>query len=115
MGKIFSLHEYELKPDIDTTSFEQAILTAREQGLLHLPGLETSQFLRGIKGKRQGRYATLWMYSDRRAWEAVWGSADHPIARGDYPENWKIWEASVLAPFLNQDPDKITYTVYESF
>ena len=38
---------------------------------------------------------------------------DAPRSAAEYPESWKIWENTVLAPFLTQDPDTIRFTSYE--
>jgi hypothetical protein len=53
------------------------------------------------------------MYEDRQAWERLWGTPDRPRARAEYPEAWRLWEDEVLAPFLNQEPDRIEFTTYE--
>ena len=29
------------------------------------------------------------------------------------PDNWKVWEREILAPFLAEDPDAIRFTTYE--
>lgn len=112
MTRIISIHEYELKPDVDEQLFEKAIERARSRGLLRLPGLIGFHFLKGIRGGRKNRYAAVWIYENRQAWENLWGQADRPIDREDYPENWKEWEEKVLSPFLAGDPDKITFTSY---
>jgi len=36
----------------------------------------------------------------REAWERIWGTAEHPVRKEDYPENWKIWEEEILMPFI---------------
>jgi hypothetical protein len=38
MGRIVSIHEYNLKPGINGEQFEQAIHDAEARGLLKLPG-----------------------------------------------------------------------------
>jgi hypothetical protein len=113
MSRIISIHEYSLKPDVDKKVFENAVLRAHESGLFDFPGLEGYRFVKGIKGYRSGRYATIWRYESREAWEKLWGTLDQPLAREEYPERWKIWENKVLKPFLKQDPDAINYTAYE--
>ena len=112
MTRIISIHEYELKPDVDEQLFEEAIKRARSRGLLRLPGLIGVRFLKGIRGARKNCYAAVWIYEDQDAWEVLWGPPGHPIAQADYPENWKEWENTVLSPFLAGDPDKITFTSY---
>ena len=113
MPEVISVHEYVLKPEADPAAFEAAIQAARERGLLRLPGLVDYHFLRGIRGTRRDQYTAIWIYESRAAWEALWGPVDAPRSKEDYPESWKIWEDEVLAPFLDQDPDKISYTSYE--
>ncbi len=113
MSKIISIHEYNLKPEVEGEQFERAILNARERRLLRLPGLVEHYFIKGIRGLRRGKYGTIWVYESREAWEKIWGTGALPRKKRGYPGNWKIWEEEVLAPFLSQDPDKIDFTVYE--
>ncbi len=47
MGRIISIHEYDLKPGIDLQQFEQALHDAEARGLLRLPGL-----VGGLEGLR---------------------------------------------------------------
>ena len=63
------------------------------------------RFLKGIKGSRRGKYAAIWVYESRAAWEKLWGTPDRPVKKEDYSENWKAWEDETLAPFLTCDPD----------
>lgn len=113
--KVISIHHYTLKPSADADEFEHAIIIAREGGLLELPGLEAFHFLKGIRGERRGSYAAIWIYASQEAWEALWGPVGSPKPKEDYPQNWKVWEDQVLAPFLSEEPDRITYTSYEEF
>ncbi len=113
MPRIISIHEYVLRDEVDAAAFEAALREARERGLFQLPGLERFHFLRGIRGDRRGRYAAVWVYESRDAWEALWGPVDAPATKADYPETWKVWEDEVLAPFLAGDPDRITFTSYQ--
>lgn len=115
MTRVVSIHEYALKPEVDEQQFEQAIREARQRGLLQLPGLQQHHFLRGIRGAQRGGYAAIWVYDSRESWETLWGPVSHPHAKRDYPENWKIWEDEVLAPFLGDDPNKIRFSAYEEF
>src|SRR5437879_998118 len=110
MARVVSVHEYELKLGIDPASFEQAVRAAKARGLFRLPGLVGHHFLRGIKGDRQGRYAAVWIYESREAWQRLWGTPGEPRRFPDYPENWRIWEAEVLAPLLSEIPDAIAFT-----
>ena len=113
MSKIISVHEYSLRSDVLEEHFEQAILKAREDGLLSLPGLEACYFAKGIKGARGDHYIALWVYENREAWEKLWGTIDDLIPSEEYPIKWRIWERQVLAPFLDRDPDLIEYGSYQ--
>lgn len=113
MSKIVSIHEYHLKPGVEAERFERAIGRASQRGLFGLPGLVEHRFLKGMRGSRRGEYAALWVYESRAAWERLWGPANRPRPKHEYPENWKIWENEVLAPFLDRDPDRIRFTAYE--
>ncbi len=111
--KIFAIHEYVLKPGVVEHEFERAIRAAEEGGLLQLPGLLDHYFMKGLKGDRKGYYAAIWVFESRGAWESLWGTPDHPVGKEDFPANWKVWEDQVLAPFLDRDPNTITFTDYE--
>ncbi len=113
MARIISVHEYVLKAGADEALFEDAIQRARSDHLLSLPGLVQYYFIKGIKGARRNSYTAIWVFESRDAWERLWGPPDHPIPREGYPENWKVWEDQVLAPFLEEDPDSIRFTSYE--
>jgi|Deesub1362A_J573_1020465.scaffolds.fasta_scaffold01553_2 hypothetical protein len=113
MAPLISLHEYELRPEVPPAAFEGALREAVARGLFELPGLQGFHFLRGIKGARRGRYAALWIYKNREAWEEIWGPVDRPKPREEFPPAWRIWEDEILAPLLAQDPHSITYTAYE--
>jgi hypothetical protein len=113
MKKVISVHEYALKPGVDPLQFERAVLDARASGLLDLPGLEDCYLLKGMRGTRRGAYTAIWVYESKAAWEALWGPEGKPLPKAQYPHNWKIWEDQVLAPFLEQDPDKIAFTSYQ--
>jgi hypothetical protein len=115
MGKIISIHEYELKKGVDPKRFEYAILHARREELLRLPGLTEQYFIRGIRGNRRGRYGAVWVYDGLQSWEALWGPLGQPRAPEEYPANWKKWEHEDLAPYLTQDPDTIRFTSYQAF
>lgn len=113
MPKVISIHEYLLKPEANPAQFERAIQAARQSGLLQLPGLVNFYLLKGLKGTRRKQYAAIWIYESREAWEDLWGTPENPLEKTDYPVNWKQWEDQILAPFLIQDPDRITFTAYE--
>ena len=113
MSKVICIHEYILKPDVSEQRFVEAILSAKERGLLRLPGLVDYYLVKGIRGFRNDCYAAVWIYESKEAWESLWGPRDKPINKTDYPKNWKVWEDDVLSPFLDQDPDKIKFTSYQ--
>ena len=112
MSRIISVHEYDLKHGASGQLFENAILKARERGLLSLPGLVDCHLVKGIRGFRNGFYASVCAYESREAWERLWGPIDKPLSKAYYPENWKVWEDEVLSPFLDREPDKIRFTSY---
>lgn len=112
MSRIVSIHEYELKPEADPAAFEAAVGHARDRELLALSGLVDYYLLKGLKGARTDRYAAVWIYENRAAWEALWGPPDNPVDKEDYPNAWQTWEDEVLAPFLDRDPDTIRFTSY---
>jgi hypothetical protein len=115
MPHIISIHEYVLRPGVEPQQFEQALASAHTRGLLQLPGLVAYHFVKGLRGERRGGYAAVWVYDSRAAWERLWGAPESPRTQDEYPDNWRQWEEEVLAPFLSQDPDRITFTAYEAF
>jgi len=115
MAKVISIHEYKLKSGISSEQFENAVENARSRGLFDLPGMMGYHFLKHIRGTRKVEYAAIWIYEDRDSWEKLWGKADNPIKKENYPQKWKIWENEILAPLLTQNPDHIFYAAYEEF
>lgn len=113
MARVVSIHEYDLKPDVDESDFERALREAERRGLLALPGLVEHRFLKGIKGARRGAYAAVWVFESRAVWEELWGLPDASRPFAEYPATWKIWESEVLARFLDRNPDTIRFTSYE--
>lgn len=113
MGKVVSIHEYVLKPEVSPATFKTAIREAQRRGLLTLPGLVSYHFVTGIKGTRAHQFSAIWIYESRSAWEALWGTVDKPKRKHEYPKNWQDWEDAILAPLLTQDPDTITFNSYE--
>jgi hypothetical protein len=112
VSKIISVHEYVLKPNVDSDHFEQAIKDAKDNKVLALSGLESITFVKGIRGDRYNHYAAIWIYESEEAWANLWGPVDQPRPKKDYPPKWKIWENEILAPFIDRDPDLITFTTY---
>jgi hypothetical protein len=112
VGKVISVHEYELRAGVADADFERALRDAEQRRLFDLPGLVGHHFVKGLKGARRGGYAAIWIYESRQAWEQLWGTPHAPRPAADYPEKWKIWENVILAPLLAQDPDTIRFTSY---
>ena len=102
-------------PNSEGVDFENAVQEAHRPGLLQFAGLEEFHFVRGIRGAQGGCYGTIWIYEGNETLEMLWGSVVKPLSRRDYPEKWKIWEQKALSQFLEDDPDKIRFTVYEEF
>ena len=113
MTRVVSVHEYELRPGVKPADFERALGDAERRGLFDLPGLSEHHFLRGLKGARRGRYAAVWIFDSREAWEKLWGPPGAPLPPAQYPQKWQVWENEILAPLLAQDPDTIRFTSYE--
>jgi hypothetical protein len=113
MGKMISIHHYLLKQGVTMQDFQDTIRRARSLQLFDLPGLERYHFLYGVKGAEQGRWAAVWTYSSRTAWEHLWGTVSKPKMRDQYPEKWRRWEDDLLAPLLEGQPDSVMFTAYE--
>ena len=113
MSRVISIHEYILKKRVTCEQFEKAIEKARNQELFNLPGLTAHYFLKYIRGSRKVKYAAIWIYQDRKSWEKLWGPAEKPVKKENYPVKWKIWENDILEPLLAQDPNRIYYTAFE--
>lgn len=109
---IISVHEYKLKPNVDRTKFERALHDAKERGLFDLPGMKDYHLLKGIRGTRKNMYTAIWIYESEKAWADIWGPVGDPVSKENFPEEWKIWEDEILAPFLSEDPNMINFTSY---
>ena len=96
MSRVVSVHEYKLKPGVNALAFESAYRKAKADGLFNLPGLVESYLVRGIKGKRRGAYAAIWVYASQEMWERNWGAVGSPVKPGDYPTSWLTWENEIL-------------------
>jgi hypothetical protein len=111
---VVSIHHYELAESADRSDFRDAVSEAVSRGLFEaIPGLVEFRIGHGIKGARTGKFAAVWIYEDTAAWVDVWGPADDPVPKSDYPDPWRTWEDELLAPVLADDPDRIEYTSYE--
>lgn len=110
---IVSIHHYELAESTTPDEFDAAVHEAAQRGLFDLPGLVDWRFLRGLRGSREGRFAAMWVYEDRQAWQALWGPVDDPASKDDYPDEWRTWEDEILAPLITEDPDEIVHTAFE--
>src|SRR5262245_18238863 len=98
MGRVVSIHEYELKPGTNIEQFEQVLRDAEARGLLQLPGLVAHYFVKGAKGVRRGGYAAVWIYESREAWEHIWGTPEHPRLPEEYPDTWRGLGARTSRP-----------------
>jgi hypothetical protein len=113
MPRVISIHEYDLKPNMDGAAFERAIRNAEQRGLFALDGLVEWHFLKGVKGARCGAYTAIWIFESREAWEKLWGTLEAPRQPAEYPKSWTVWENEILMPLLTQHPDAIRFTSYE--
>ncbi len=112
MGRIFSVHEYDLRDGVTEAEFESALFSGEANGLLSIPGLTSHHFVRGVRGDRSGRYGAVWIYEDRVAWERMWGQAGQPTPPGRHPAGWRRWE-KILSTLLDRPADAIHFTAYE--
>jgi hypothetical protein len=112
MGRIFSIHEYDLRDETRAAEFEQALARAEASGTLEIPGMTSHHFVRGIKGHREGRYAAIWVYESRSAWEEIWGAPGQPFSPERYPAGWRRWE-EILAAHLDRPAEAIRFSAYE--
>ncbi len=69
-----------------------------------LPGLMEHHFLKGIKGAQGGQYVAVWGTPGSRL---IIRAQSRIIRRA--PQQWE----QLLAPFLDQEPDRIEFTAYE--
>lgn len=113
MARVISVHEYELRRDVEPADFEAAIRAARERGLFDLPGLVDVRFARALRATRRQAYAAIWTYESREAWEALWGPPNQPAPRDAHPGVWQEWENGILAQLLDRRPDTINFAAYE--
>ena len=112
MGRIFSIHEYDLRSDVEGADFERELRQGGAGGILQIPGLVSHQFGRGVKGARLGGHAALWIYESRDAWERLWGPPERPLPPEAYPPDWRRWE-EILSPFLAVPAHTVRFTAYE--
>jgi hypothetical protein len=103
---IFSLHEHELKPDVDSALYEKEVSETLQN--LKIYGLLKAYLLKGFKGERVNRYAVLWVFENAEVIEENFGTVDNP----KWPEQWLYYENQVLARYLTCHPDKIHFTAY---
>lgn len=105
--KVYTVHEHNLRSSADRAAYETAIGQAIQE--LRIPGLLHAYHLKAFKGKRQGAYAVLWIYENRDAIIQNFGTPENP----KWPEAWLHYENEVLAPFIDEHPDKIRFSAYE--
>lgn len=103
---IYSLHEHELRPDVDLEQYEEEVAAAIAQ--IDIPGLLHAYHLKGFKGERDGRYGVLWIFDSEESIVENFGTPNNP----KMPAVWKHYENDVLSKFLDRHPDTIDYTDY---
>ena len=113
MGRIISIHEYDLKPEVDMSQFESTFRDAEARGLLQLPGLVAHHFVKGAKGVRRGAYAALWIYESREAWERLWAPPSIPGPRESIRTAGGSGRRSFLLPFSRTTRTVFRFTSYE--
>ncbi|MEM7032175.1 MAG: hypothetical protein AAF629_21670 [Chloroflexota bacterium] len=104
---IFSLHEHELRPDIDEEVYKRDVATAIAK--LRVPGLKKAYHVQGFKGKREQKYGVLWIFESEAAIVANFGTPENP----KWPEDWLHYENDILAKYLDRHPDTIDFTAYQ--
>lgn len=103
---IFSLHEHELRPDVDVEQYESEVAAAIAQ--IKIPGLLHAYHVKGFKGMRDGRYGVLWVFEKEESIVENFGTPDDP----KWPDSWLHYENDVLAKFLDRHPDSVNFTSY---
>jgi hypothetical protein len=109
MRRIFAIHEYELRHDIDSQEFESVLKNTLLSKELDMPGLESRHLLKGYKGERKSKYSVLWIFKSQEALEELFGIEEKP-KRG--PVNFVNFEDNILSKFLDRPADKIVFTDY---
>ena len=109
MSRIFAIHEYELRHDIDSQDFESVLKNTLLSKELDMPGLESRHLLKGYKGERKSKYSVLWIFKSQEALEELFGIEEKP-KRG--PVNFVNFEDNILNKFLDRPADKIVFTDY---
>lgn len=103
---ICAIHEHELRPEVDVTSYEREVAAAIAQ--MRIPGLRQVFHLKGWRGARAGRYAVLWIFASMAALEENFGTAE----QRRWPPDWADYENTILTRYLDRHPDTIVYTDY---
>lgn len=109
MRRIFAIHEYELRHDIDSQQFESVLKDTILSKELDMPGLESRHLLKGYKGERKNKYSVLWVFKSQEELEELFGTEEKP-KRG--PANFVNFEDNILSTFLDRPADKIIFTDY---
>jgi heme-degrading monooxygenase HmoA len=76
--RIFAIHEYELRGNIDDEEFESVLKSTLLSPELDMPGPESRHLLKGYKGEREGKYLVLWIFESQEALEELFGTQDRP-------------------------------------
>ena len=105
--RVYAIHEHNLKASADRSAYEAAIGRAIQE--LRIPGLLHGRHLKAFKEKREGEYTVLWVFENKEAIEQNFGTPENP----KWPEAWLWYENELLAPYIEEHPDKISFTDYE--
>lgn len=103
---IYAMHEHELRSGVDITGYENDVAAALQQ--MKVSGLLQAVHLKGFHGKRNNRYAVLWIFENAEALTLNFGTPE----QRKFPDDWLHYENVILARYLDRDPDTIDYTDY---
>jgi len=73
MGRIISIHEYDLKPGLTSSSLSKPCATLKH-GVAPAPRARGSLFCQRGERCPPRAYAALWIYESREAWERLWAA-----------------------------------------
>jgi hypothetical protein len=108
MPKVFGYHEFDLREGADEKEFEEDI--SKSIAEIKLPGLIDKFFVKGVRGKRRGKYAVIWVFESLEAIESLWGTEDDPKPG---PDIFLDYEEKVLGPYIDRPAQQIVWSDYE--
>ena len=103
---IFSLHEHELKPDVDEEAYKRDVAEAINR--LRVPGLLKAYHVQGFKGVRDQGYGVLWVFEKEETIVENFGTPENP----KWPKDWLYYENEILTKYLDRHPDTVNFTDY---